>query len=57
VIDQVQRDGVCWLSGSTFRGQAIMRVSVVGWQTTVADADRSAGAILDAFAQVRVAST
>jgi hypothetical protein len=44
----VQRDGVCWLAGSTFRGKAVMRVSVVGWQTTAEDIDRSAEAILAA---------
>jgi glutamate/tyrosine decarboxylase-like PLP-dependent enzyme len=48
VIDRVQRDGTCWLSGSTFRGRAVMRVSVVGWQTTADDIDRSADAILAA---------
>jgi glutamate/tyrosine decarboxylase-like PLP-dependent enzyme len=50
VIDRVQQDGTCWLSGSTFRGRAVMRVSVVGWQTTAADVDRSAQAILAAAA-------
>jgi glutamate/tyrosine decarboxylase-like PLP-dependent enzyme len=53
VIDGVQRDGTCWLSGSTFGGRAIMRVSVVGWQTTAEDIDRSAGAILAAARAVR----
>jgi glutamate/tyrosine decarboxylase-like PLP-dependent enzyme len=48
VIEQVQRDGTCWLSGSTFRGRTVMRISVVGWQTTTADAERSAGAIIAA---------
>ncbi|HVE68228.1 MAG TPA: aminotransferase class V-fold PLP-dependent enzyme [Solirubrobacteraceae bacterium] len=48
VVEAVQRDGTCWLSGSTFRGQAVMRISVVGWQTTAQDAERSAGAILEA---------
>jgi len=48
VIEAVQRDGTCWLSGSTFRGQAVMRVSVVGWQTTTEDIERSAAAILAA---------
>jgi glutamate/tyrosine decarboxylase-like PLP-dependent enzyme len=47
-IEAVQRDGTCWLSGSTFRGKAVMRVSVVGWQTTAEDIDRSADAILQA---------
>jgi glutamate/tyrosine decarboxylase-like PLP-dependent enzyme len=48
VIERTQQDGTCWLSGSTFRGQAVMRVSVVGWQTTADDANRSAEAILAA---------
>jgi hypothetical protein len=48
VIERTQQDGTCWLSGSTFRGQAVMRISVVGWQTTADDVDRSAEAILEA---------
>jgi glutamate/tyrosine decarboxylase-like PLP-dependent enzyme len=47
-IEAVQRDGTCWLGGSTFRGRAVMRISIVGWQTTAADVDRSAEAILTA---------
>ena len=46
VIDAVQRDGTCWLSGTTWRGRAAMRVSVSGWQTTEDDIERSADAIL-----------
>ena len=46
VIDRTQADGTCWLSGSSFRGQTVMRVSVVGWQTTADDVSRSAEAIL-----------
>jgi glutamate/tyrosine decarboxylase-like PLP-dependent enzyme len=52
VIERTQQDGTCWLSGSTFRGQAVMRVSVVGWQTTADDIDRSAAAILAAARNV-----
>jgi len=48
VIARVQEEGTCWLSGSTFKGQAVVRVSVVGWQTTAADVDRSAAAIVAA---------
>jgi glutamate/tyrosine decarboxylase-like PLP-dependent enzyme len=50
VIEAVQRDGTCWLGGSTFCGRAVMRISVVGWQTTSADVDRSAAVILAAAA-------
>ena len=46
VIDAVQRDGTCWLGGTTWAGRAAMRVSVSGWQTTAEDIERSADAIL-----------
>jgi glutamate/tyrosine decarboxylase-like PLP-dependent enzyme len=52
VIDAVQRDGTCWLSGTTWRGRAAMRVSISGWQTTEADIDRSVEAILRCLAAV-----
>jgi glutamate/tyrosine decarboxylase-like PLP-dependent enzyme len=48
VMSRVQRDGVCWLSGSRWHGMDVMRVSVSNWSTTDADADRSVDAILDA---------
>jgi glutamate/tyrosine decarboxylase-like PLP-dependent enzyme len=48
VIERVQTDGTCWLGGSTFRGKAVMRISIVGWQTTADDVDRSVDAILAA---------
>jgi len=53
VIEQTQRDGTCYPSASTFRGQAVMRVSVVGWQTTTQDAERSADAVLAAARRVQ----
>jgi glutamate/tyrosine decarboxylase-like PLP-dependent enzyme len=52
VIEAVQRDGTCYLGGSTFRGRGVMRVSIVGWPTTSADIDRSADAILAAARSV-----
>ncbi len=48
VITRVQEDGTCWLSGTTWRGQAAMRISVSNWATGKADADRSIAAILHA---------
>jgi glutamate/tyrosine decarboxylase-like PLP-dependent enzyme len=53
VIDRVQRDGTCWLGGSTFSGRVVMRVSVVSWQTTTEDVDRSVEAILEAARGLR----
>ncbi|HEX6868234.1 MAG TPA: aminotransferase class V-fold PLP-dependent enzyme [Candidatus Limnocylindrales bacterium] len=52
VIDAVQRDGTCWLGGTTWAGRAAMRISVSGWQTTEDDIDRSADAILRCLAAV-----
>ena len=52
VIAAVQRDGTCWLSGTTWAGRAAMRVSVSGWQTTTEDIERSAAAILRCLATV-----
>jgi glutamate/tyrosine decarboxylase-like PLP-dependent enzyme len=49
VIDRVQREGTCWAGGSRWHGEAVMRISVSGWQTTTADADRSVDAILAAL--------
>jgi glutamate/tyrosine decarboxylase-like PLP-dependent enzyme len=48
VIARVQRDGTCWLSGTVWRGRALMRISVSGWNTTEEDVRRSAAAILRA---------
>jgi hypothetical protein len=52
LIAAVQRDGTCWLSGTTWQGRAAMRFSVSGWQTSAADIDRSASAILACLGDV-----
>jgi glutamate/tyrosine decarboxylase-like PLP-dependent enzyme len=48
VVERVQADGTCWLSGTTWHGLAAMRISVSNWSTTIADGDRSVAAILRA---------
>jgi glutamate/tyrosine decarboxylase-like PLP-dependent enzyme len=45
-IAAVQRDGTCWLAGTTWRGRRYMRISVSNWSTTEDDVDRSVEAIL-----------
>ena len=45
VVEGVQADGTCWLSGTTWRGLAAMRISVSNWATSDEDIDRSAAAI------------
>ncbi len=52
VIERVQHDGVCWAGASRWHGGVVMRISVSGWQTTAADADRSADAVLAALRAV-----
>jgi glutamate/tyrosine decarboxylase-like PLP-dependent enzyme len=46
VVELVRQDGTCWMSGTTWRGQAAMRISVSNWSTDEADVDRSVAAIL-----------
>jgi glutamate/tyrosine decarboxylase-like PLP-dependent enzyme len=46
VVEQVQQDGTCWMSGTTWQGKAAMRISVSNWSTDEADVDRSVAAIL-----------
>jgi glutamate/tyrosine decarboxylase-like PLP-dependent enzyme len=49
VIRRVQEDGTCWLGGATWKGKAVMRISVSNWSTTESDVDRSAAAILRCY--------
>jgi glutamate/tyrosine decarboxylase-like PLP-dependent enzyme len=50
VIARIQRDGTCWASGTVWRGRALLRISVCGWNTTADDVRRSAAAMLAAHA-------
>ncbi len=52
VIDAVQREGTCWVGGTTWQGSRLVRVSISSWATTEDDVDRSAAAILAAAATV-----
>ncbi|WP_117208720.1 pyridoxal phosphate-dependent decarboxylase family protein [Allorhizocola rhizosphaerae] len=45
VIDRLQQGGECWFGGTTWNGQAAMRISVTSWQTTAVDVDRAVEAI------------
>ncbi len=44
-IATIQRDGTCWLGGTTWHNQYVLRVSICNWATTDNDVDRSADAI------------
>ena len=52
VVQQLQREGTCWMSGTTWRGHAAMRISVSNWKTTDEDIDRSAASILRCFRSI-----
>lgn len=54
-IARVQQDGVCFVGGAQWRGRQIMRISVCNENTTEADVDISAEAMLKAWAAVRSA--
>lgn len=45
VVAAVQRDGTCWMGGTTWRGRRFMRISLSGYTTTEADVDASLEAI------------
>jgi glutamate/tyrosine decarboxylase-like PLP-dependent enzyme len=45
IIAAVQRDGTCWMGGTSWHGRRYMRISVSNWSTTEADVDRSVEAI------------
>jgi glutamate/tyrosine decarboxylase-like PLP-dependent enzyme len=52
VIAGVQRDGVCWIGGTTWNGTPAARISVSGWNTQAEDIDRSAESIVKVLNQV-----
>jgi glutamate/tyrosine decarboxylase-like PLP-dependent enzyme len=52
VIDVVQRDGTCWMGGTTWRGRRYMRIAVSNATTTEDDVDRSVAAVLRAAGTV-----
>jgi glutamate/tyrosine decarboxylase-like PLP-dependent enzyme len=55
-IARIQRDGVCFVGGANWRGRRIVRISVIGANTTEADIDMSADAILSAWRAERDAN-
>jgi glutamate/tyrosine decarboxylase-like PLP-dependent enzyme len=57
VIRRVQDDGTCWMSGTTWRGMAAMRLSVCNWRTTKQDIERSAAAALTAAGRKEMAAS
>lgn len=46
VIAAVQQDGTCFVAGASWRGEWVMRISIVGGTTSAEDVERSAAAII-----------
>ena len=44
-VAAIQRDGTCWLGGTTWRDQYVLRISLCNWSTTDDDVEVSAAAI------------
>ena len=51
VVDAMLADGTAWMTGSRWRGRAVLRVSVSNWSTTVADVEGSLDALRRAAAR------
>jgi glutamate/tyrosine decarboxylase-like PLP-dependent enzyme len=56
VAAAVQRGGELWAGGTTYGGEAALRISISGWRTTIADVDRAAAALEAAHAEARGSS-
>jgi hypothetical protein len=56
VIAAVQGEGTCWMGGTIWKGQRLMRISVANAATTEQDVGRSVDAILAAAALARSAT-
>jgi len=46
VIAAIQEEGTCWCGPTLWQGRTAMRISVSSWATTLADAERSAHAMV-----------
>jgi glutamate/tyrosine decarboxylase-like PLP-dependent enzyme len=45
-------EGTAWMTPSTWRGQAVLRISVSNWRTTADDVDRTVAAVRRALGEV-----
>jgi glutamate/tyrosine decarboxylase-like PLP-dependent enzyme len=48
-ISRIQADGECFAGGAVWRGRHVMRLSVISWETNVAEGKRRAEAIIRAW--------
>jgi len=50
VTARLMADGTAWMTGSRWRGKAVLRISVSNWSTTDEDVARSLAALREAAA-------
>jgi glutamate/tyrosine decarboxylase-like PLP-dependent enzyme len=55
LVAEIQREGTCWMSATTWRGRRCMRISVSSWRTTFEEVERSVEAILRALGALSTA--
>jgi glutamate/tyrosine decarboxylase-like PLP-dependent enzyme len=46
IVEEIQKDGTCWMGLTSFQGKTAMRISVSSWATTDEDVDKSLCAII-----------
>lgn len=46
IVELVQHEGTCWMSGTNWRGSAARRISVSNWSTDADDVEKSVDAVL-----------
>lgn len=56
-IAAIQAEGTCWLGGTTWNDEYVLRLSFTNWATSDEDVDRSAAAITDAVASSRASQS
>src|SRR3954451_22152092 len=57
VMHAIQDDGTCWMSGSSWNDEPVMRISVSNWRTTEDYVARSVAAIEDCYGRRFAEST
>jgi glutamate/tyrosine decarboxylase-like PLP-dependent enzyme len=57
VARRLLAEGTAWMTPSTWRGQAVLRISVSNWRTSEADVDRTLEAVRRVLAEVAAGSS
>ena len=57
VVRRLLADGTAWMTGSTWRGRSVLRISVSNWSTTDSDVERSLDAVRQAVAERATAAS